>query len=249
MFCLGRERGGDDDCPTETLKIAGSTGNVYTVIIDRIPSCEHSVAISRLRLLIALAGDCPHAAKGNECKHVLFAMVRVLKASDYWQKAYLASELRTIFEHAPPVVVDAAKTDSNRKPLDEENPCAVCFEPMESLDDTTYCQIGCGQNLHKGTFQTPFSIHDQANSFLECFRQWELSRQRSAAPITCPYCRTRWATGQGPQGSIDMNAVSQRATSGEGYVNVAGELGVSTQRGVHSLSLSLALPWLTLIRL
>jgi hypothetical protein len=243
MFCLGRERGGDAECPTETLKIAGSTGNVYTVTIDRIPSCMQSVKISRSSLLTTFVGDCPHAAKANDCKHVLFALVRVLKARDYWQKAYLASELRTIFEHAPPIVpVDAYKiSDSNRKPLDDENPCAVCFEPMENLKDLKFCHI-CGNNLHKGTWTLLFTSHGHTNIIPECFQQWELSRQRSAAPVTCPYCRSRWATGNGPQGSVDMNVVSQRSTSGEGYVNVAEELGLSTQRGMHLLVLSMMLP-------
>jgi hypothetical protein len=44
MFCLDRQRGGSEECPTETLKTAGSTGNVYTVRINKLPSC-----------------DCPHA--------------------------------------------------------------------------------------------------------------------------------------------------------------------------------------------
>jgi hypothetical protein len=42
--------------------VLGSTGNVYKIAIGRVPSC-----------------DCPDAARGNLCKHVLFIMLKVLK--------------------------------------------------------------------------------------------------------------------------------------------------------------------------
>lgn len=63
FFVLGRRRGGSDECPHETFALAGSTGNVYTVRVDREPSC-----------------DCPHAVKGNQCKHVLYVRLRSPRA-------------------------------------------------------------------------------------------------------------------------------------------------------------------------
>ena len=47
-------RGGDDD-PEEQVDIAGTTGNIYTVIIGKEPSCT-----------------CPDARKGNQCKHIVY---------------------------------------------------------------------------------------------------------------------------------------------------------------------------------
>ncbi|KIW05278.1 hypothetical protein, variant 3 [Verruconis gallopava] len=199
MFCLDRQRGGSEDCPTEVLKIAGSTGNVYTVKIDRLPSC-----------------DCPHARRGNECKHVLFVLVRVLKATNYWQRAYLASELREIFSKAPPIVpVDAERCDNDRKPIHEEDTCPICFmEFQDGLEGTVYCKAACGNNIHK-----------------ECFDQWAASRKRSAAPVTCPFCRSRWIDADGSQGRISIDMLKQRSINSEGYINVAQDLGISTQRG------------------
>jgi hypothetical protein len=55
MFVIDRTRSGNKECPEETLTIAGTTGNLYTVTIARIPSC-----------------NCPHALKGNQCKHVVY---------------------------------------------------------------------------------------------------------------------------------------------------------------------------------
>ena len=55
FFVLERRRTGTDECPGEVVELTGSTGNVYTVSIGLRPDC-----------------DCPHAKKGNQCKHVVF---------------------------------------------------------------------------------------------------------------------------------------------------------------------------------
>lgn len=55
FFVLERTRAGTGDCPEETVELTGSTGNVYKVHIGLVPRC-----------------DCPHAAKGNQCKHTVF---------------------------------------------------------------------------------------------------------------------------------------------------------------------------------
>ena len=197
MFCLDRVRGGTEECPEEILKIAGSTGNVYTIKINQVPSC-----------------DCPYAAKGNECKHVIFALVRVLKAPDglYYQRAFLKSELREIFANAPPIApIDPDKADNSRKPISEDDTCPICFMEFENgHEGAVYCKAACGNNIHK-----------------ECFDQWAASRQRSAAPVTCPFCRSKWV------GNLEatMQTVKQGVVGPDGYVNVAAQVGVSTQRG------------------
>lgn len=55
FFVLERRRTGTDECPGEVVELTGSTGNVYTVSIGRQPEC-----------------NCPHARKGNQCKHIIF---------------------------------------------------------------------------------------------------------------------------------------------------------------------------------
>lgn len=59
FYILQRSRGGTEECPTESFELTGSTGNIYTVEIQQRPSCS-----------------CPHALKGNQCKHVIY--VRIL---------------------------------------------------------------------------------------------------------------------------------------------------------------------------
>jgi hypothetical protein len=55
FYVLQRTREGTEECPEEVLELTGSTGNIYTVRIGLVPSC-----------------NCPQATKGNQCKHTVF---------------------------------------------------------------------------------------------------------------------------------------------------------------------------------
>lgn len=55
FYVLNRTRAGTNECPEEIVEMTGSTGNIYTIHIAKQPRC-----------------NCPHAAKGNQCKHVLY---------------------------------------------------------------------------------------------------------------------------------------------------------------------------------
>jgi hypothetical protein len=200
MFVINRVRGGDADCPTETLTIAGSTGNLYTIQINQTPSC-----------------NCPHGVKKNQCKHIVYAMVLVLKAPTrlQYQLGFLKSELRQVFAQAPEIPshdATGAPLDKNRKSIDGD--CPICFMPMEQDSDAlVYCKAACGNNFHA-----------------ECFNHWAASKRASAASVTCPLCRSRWEAD-----ATDTAKIKALSTSGtrneEGYVNVASALGVSQQRG------------------
>ncbi|KAK3991237.1 E3 ubiquitin-protein ligase Zswim2 [Cladorrhinum sp. PSN332] len=164
---------------------------------------------------------CPHSAKGHQCKHQLYVLSRVLHAKyEYiYQLALLSSELEEIFAAAPPPDSEdggEADKDGRRKPL--EGGCPICFcEMEEQREQIVWCRAACGQNIHKG-----------------CFEMWaETKRKQSAnAEVTCPYCRSVW------QGDEDMVTKIKRngKKNSEGYVNVADQLGVSTQRDHSSYS-------------
>jgi len=56
----------------ETFKVLGSTGNVYSVRIDTLPSCDCKFSISDLDFLYLLfLCSGPDALKGNHCKHIV----------------------------------------------------------------------------------------------------------------------------------------------------------------------------------
>jgi len=82
-----------------------------------------------------------------------------------------------------------------------------------------WCRAVCGQNIHK-----------------ECFEMWAATKRQSAGPITavtCPYCRSQW------QGDDDTVREIEKygKINEEGYVNVADQLGICTER-----DLSFSLP-------
>jgi len=207
----------------EEFKVLGSTGNVYTVIIDKLPSC-----------------DCPDAKKGNHCKHILFIFLKVLSVSlestFYYQKALLSSELQTIFANAPiapnslmnnhvrvayaratggekegeEIESKAKETEQDQRRVPQEgDDCPICYEDMHEADikTLTFC-VECGNALHN-----------------ECFTQWAKTKQ----PVTCVYCRATWtATGVGAAGT--SKGTSGGTHTQEGYLNLGSAAGLSPIR-------------------
>ncbi|KAI5305123.1 hypothetical protein KEM56_005249 [Ascosphaera pollenicola] len=57
LCVLKRERVDNDLEPSERFTLSGSTGNVYIVVIRKVPSCT-----------------CPDAGKGNQCKHIIYEL-------------------------------------------------------------------------------------------------------------------------------------------------------------------------------
>lgn len=205
FYVISRTRRGTQECPEEVVELTGSTGNIYTVCITRQPTC-----------------DCPHAKAGNQCKHIVYVMARVLRAkTEYtYQLALLSTELQEIFASAPPTVDEGGaggEKDKNRKAVDGD--CPICFEEMgEGKEEIVWCKAACGQNIHK-----------------QCFEMWSATKKRSGgaqAKVTCPYCRSVW------EGDDDM--VSKINKSGklnsDGYRNVADQLGISKNRDYSTYS-------------
>jgi uncharacterized Zn-finger protein len=207
LTVLSRERHGSDEVPEEKVVIAGSTGNVYTVNVGLVPEC-----------------DCPHANKGNQCKHIIYVMIRILKAPERvaYQLALLSSELRDLFSSAP--LIPGAKAESqkssdeeqdgNRKPIEGE--CPICYDDLDSGKETiVYCKASCGNNIHQS-----------------CMKKWISMATRGKA--TCPYCRAIWAGDTGPDvklGDVDTKGLKRNE---DGYVNVAQQLGLSGERDYSS---------------
>ncbi|KAH7407709.1 putative RING finger domain protein [Cadophora sp. MPI-SDFR-AT-0126] len=205
MFLIDRERevGEDGESPEEKFDIAGSTGNIYQVTICKVPRCT-----------------CPDAAKGNQCKHIIYVMVNVLKAREdlAYQLALLSKELVEIFANAPmtPQSSDgppstATDTGGSRKPVEGDCPvCVMEFDESDKSEEILWCKGACGNNIHR-----------------HCFEQWARSKP---GPVKCVYCRTPW---KGDEDSIKRISKSGQVNE-EGYVNVAGELGLSGQRDMST---------------
>ncbi|PBP21713.1 RING finger domain protein (Znf1) [Diplocarpon rosae] len=204
MFMIDREKSiGEDDTFIEKFDIAGSTGNIYQVTISRVPTCT-----------------CPDASRGNQCKHIIYVMVNVLKAPENlaYQLALISTELAEIFANAPvtPQSSSAAAsiaTDTGgfRKPIEGDCPvCVMNFDESNKSEDILWCKGVCGNNIHR-----------------HCFEQWAKSQPGTPK---CVYCRAPW------KGNADsIKRISKHGQlSQEGYVNISSELGLSGERDISS---------------
>ncbi|KAG8962748.1 hypothetical protein FRC03_003843 [Tulasnella sp. 419] len=218
FFMIDRRRNGEE--LREEFKVLGSTGNVYKVVIDKLPSC-----------------DCPDAAKGNHCKHILFIFLKVLGVSQfsnlYYQKALLTTELASIFSTAPknpssvasnrirelyaaaigePSSSKGKEADvtegKKRKKFEDGDDCPICYEAlMEAKEsDLVFCET-CNNALHE-----------------ECFSQWR--RTNAGKTITCVWCRSPWVDLPGP-GEAGPSIAS---ISRDGYLNLGTAAGLSPVR-------------------
>lgn len=123
-------------------------------------------------------------------------------------------ELQEIFSTAPALPSSQAEaagdSPSNRKEVSGD--CPICFtEFSPTTDEIVWCKAACGNNIHK-----------------DCFEQW--AKSQSGKVIRCVYCRQQW---QGDEDSI-KRIVGSGKVNAEGYVNVAGELGLSGARDYSS---------------
>lgn len=198
MFVLNRKRLDKGPFPSEDIELVGSTGNVYTVTIGLEPKCT-----------------CPDYLKGNQCKHIVYSLVNVLKAPPHlqYQLAFLSSELREIFATAhllPTRVETADDTSGKRKSVEGE--CPICYMDFdEDSNELVWCRAACGNNMHKS-----------------CFDQWAASQRGSV--VKCVYCRTPWQSSDS-----SLSKVAQQGIVGEdGYLNVAHLTGQSTVRDVST---------------
>ncbi|KAL8966116.1 MAG: hypothetical protein Q9183_003516 [Haloplaca sp. 2 TL-2023] len=67
MFVISRTRTGTEDIPEETVEMAGTTGNIYTITIGLEPRCT-----------------CPDNLKGNQCKHIVYVHLPSPPSSQYF---------------------------------------------------------------------------------------------------------------------------------------------------------------------
>ncbi|KAF2203833.1 hypothetical protein GQ43DRAFT_389193, partial [Delitschia confertaspora ATCC 74209] len=214
MFLIDRERkvvnegeGRGEQYEEEVFDMAGTTGNVYQVTISKVPRCT-----------------CPDARKNRMlCKHIIYVLVNVLKAPQdlQYQLALLSTELSQIFAHAPsnPQSSDGSQepgtsTAGKRKPIEGDCPiCVMEFElKEEEKGEILWCKAACGNNVHKA-----------------CFEQWARSKP---GDVKCVFCRTPW---KGDEETVKRIAKSGMKNA-EGYVNVAGQLGLSGRRDTTTYS-------------
>lgn len=186
--------------PLETVILAGTTGNVYTVTISQLPTC-----------------NCPDYTRNkSQCKHIIYVLTNILKVREdlAYQLAFLQDELVEILDSAPiPHATKHENEGRNDKRKSIEGDCPICFMSMEleSHEELLWCKASCGQNVHR-----------------DCFEQWAKSSGTSNGQVRCIYCRAVWQGDEDSVRRILQAGGGQIGS--EGYINVREQLGLSGKR-------------------
>lgn len=137
-----------------SFEIIGSTGNIYTVKINRFPSCS-----------------CPdYRQRQSTCKHIYFTLSKVLQQpEEIWKKgsdfdedqvAILLAQAHNLqLTRKNCVKKEIETTDiftdeekKKQKDLKEQGECPICLCEFLPGEDVIFCYTTCGMNLHKMCF-------------------------------------------------------------------------------------------------
>jgi hypothetical protein len=169
IFLINQEMKNDNKSFSGSFAVAGTTGNVYNVLINEKPSCS-----------------CPDfTTRKNRCKHIYFILIRILKVhiDKEEQKAYSHDELKEMFVNMGDTCKALLVTDQQRDAYlkacnkkdgkivlkDTDDDCLICFDPLNNGDQLIYCEYSCGKPIHK-----------------ECIEIW--SKTQKLKTTNCLYC-------------------------------------------------------------
>ncbi|KAH6886665.1 hypothetical protein BKA70DRAFT_1123095 [Coprinopsis sp. MPI-PUGE-AT-0042] len=211
FYLLDRTGRPDNASPTspflkEDFKVSGSTRNVYTVTIDKLPRCS-----------------CPDSQKGNHCKHIVSSRDAHFNSSQ--PPTFLFTPLLTYLALSFPLLLpplalrhvwlrDMPSTSSQpRKRMPAEgDDCPISYDSMRGVSETSlvWCE-GCGNAVHKG-----------------CFTQWSNTARSNGNAVTCVWCRSKWVSPDAGAGGAGVRRTAS------GYLNLGGVSGVSPVRDTSS---------------
>lgn len=216
------------------FSVMGSTGNVYDTCIDNEVTC-----------------NCPDFARRQSvCKHILFVMLKVLRAPDelVYQAALLNSELCDIFKRAPKRTTAIASnavlsayaaitgqpvdvgTDAGSGAGADTGPVTAKQKDPAGQD----CAI-CFDEMTSADELVWCKSSCGNNVHKACMTAWSTAQRKQGKAVTCVYCREDWAVGDLPEKKAASGSagVSVSRAGGYSYLNMADVAGVSRQRGPY----------------
>lgn len=165
-----------EDCLERAYDVMGTTGNVYTVVINERPTCT-----------------CPDfTTRYNRCKHIYFVLTRIMKVdpSQEDNKEYDENNLETMFKNIPQItnnlkvstdqVVRYKQLRKNKngevkqQKITDDTQCPVCLGELDDNDEDEviiYCKFTCGGNIHKECFEM-FNSKQLKPKCLICQNPW-----------------------------------------------------------------------------
>eukprot|EP00892_Ulva_mutabilis_P012680 jgi/Ulvmu1/9785/UM056_0025.1 len=148
---------------------------------------QHQVTIGSLQTCSCSRNTKPSSVE--LCKHIVFVMVKVLGVPKdnplAWQLSLVDRELDDILrgdkwkpQAVPPrAACNRSKFCMARKPVQQGDLCPICYDEIHGVDilHLTWCQKGCGQNVHG-----------------KCMQVWMAHSIKTQKDLQCPMCRTNW---------------------------------------------------------
>lgn len=237
-----------DECCCNFV-VLGSTGNVYTVTLQGNPRCNcpdwckrEDLCKHLIFVLVKVIGLSTNDPLSYQKVYLPSEVRRLLEMARERRVGGLVLANRQVQQEFAKVKSggggggggEHADDDNNnnnnhgpvqRRSLEQDSDCPICFDDMTNLSETTYCRAQCGFNFHTN-----------------CIRIWCQQSAAAAAaagsPATCPACRQPWLDEHGTSSSGHDNAASKRGVNDEGYVNLGRLQGQSPQRDTSTYS-----PW------
>lgn len=154
--------------------VLGSTGNIYTVNIKKVPTCT-----------------CPdYSTRHRRCKHIYFILLRVMLIDPDLVdiKEYTNNQLNQMFTNMQQVAKFLYVPEELQKEYNingmlnaannilvpmrtDEDLCPICLDDINNGEDIDYCKYACGNPVHR-----------------QCFMMWV----KNSKNPTCILCRTKW---------------------------------------------------------
>lgn len=158
----------------KNFSVLGSTGNVYTVTIQDIPTCT-----------------CPdYTMRHQRCKHIYFILLKVMliNVATVDKLVYSNAELSNMFDNMQKIAATLYIPEDKQKEYNilgamnaaqnllvpiknEDDVCPICLDDIKNGEPYDYCKYACGNPVHN-----------------QCFAMWTKNQKNS----TCILCRSKW---------------------------------------------------------
>lgn len=226
MYLLDQKESSSSTSLSRRYAVLGSTGNVYDVRISARPSCT-----------------CPNFERSPMCKHILFALIKVLhvdhSSSLLWQSTYTRKQIAELFAKAPRTtatvlarreVISAYKHSVGEKEdvpvANEETTIATAkdtavdtaVDTAGKVDEETECPICFERCELAGKEETDQCGVCNNAVHLDCIQRW-LDRSE-----TCPLCRSSWTSLK--RISKKPSKKRSRCKNPTGFINEEGYLNL-----------------------
>lgn len=156
--------------------VMGSTGNIYSVSIQKQPQCT-----------------CPdYKQRKKRCKHIYFVLLRIMKVKNEDQLEYSDADLIQMIKNIPEITKNLivnkkvaeeykkidSKTGLVEKNMDADDLCPICLDDLNNGQPIDYCKFSCGKCIHEACLKM-WIQGSKSNKCLFCTQPWTKSHEQT----------------------------------------------------------------------